>query len=78
MKNYFGLTTAFFLVAGPLAPSAFAEERIMQKIRNSIIVRTTKVNTSYQSESLNQQIESLHKEQETLAEKGKENSRSES
>ena len=32
MKKLFLTTTAFFLVAGPLAPSVFAEETDVQKL----------------------------------------------
>ena len=68
MKKLFLTTTAFFLVAGPLAPSVFAEETDVQKLEAQLSSELQKVNTSYQEiESLNQQIESLHKEQETLA-----------
>ena len=64
--------TAFFLVAGPLAPSVFAEETDVQKLEAQLSSELQKVNTKYQEiESLNQQIESLHKEQETLSEKVK-------
>ena len=72
MKKLFLTTTAFFLVAGPLAPSVFAEETDVQKLEAQLSSELQKVNTKYQEiESLNQQIESLHKEQETLAEKVK-------
>lgn len=61
---------AFILVAGPLAPSVFAEETDIQKLEAQLTSELQKVNTKYQEiESLNQQIDSLNKEKETLAEK---------
>ena len=72
MKKLFLTTTAFFLVAGPLASSVFAEETDVQKLEAQLSSELQKVNTKYQEiESLNQQIESLHKEKETLSEKVK-------
>ena len=56
---------AFILVAGPLAPSVFAEETDIQKLEAQLTSELQKVNTKYQEiESLNQQIDSLNKEKE--------------
>ena len=53
---------AFILVAGPLAPSVFAEETDIQKLEAQLTSELQKVNTKYQEiESLNQQIDSLNK-----------------